>query len=78
MKELINEYKDRMGWSDHSITTILMDYIASTEKSDHNCIPFRDYIEQRALDEEEQVLVYTGLFAGDVLENTENTVNSRS
>jgi len=52
MEELINEYRDRMGWNEHSIMAILMDYVAYAEKPGHKCMPFRDYIEQRALDEE--------------------------
>ena len=50
---LINQYKDEMGWNDQSIISILTDYINHVEGADHLCMPFSEYIEQRA--EEEQL-----------------------
>jgi len=52
MNELLAEYQDRMGWNEQSLLSIMSDYIEYTSKPDHECLPFRDYIENRALEEE--------------------------
>ena len=51
MEELIREYQRTMGWNDQSIISILTDYINHVEGADHVCMPFSEYIEQRAEEE---------------------------
>jgi hypothetical protein len=52
MNELLAEYQARMGWNEQSLLSIMSDYIEHTSKPGHTCMPFKDYVEQRALEEE--------------------------
>ena len=48
----VEAYQARMGWNEQSLINIMSDYIEYTDKPDHKCMPFKDYVEQRALEEE--------------------------
>jgi hypothetical protein len=54
MDELLNEYRERMGWNDESLVIILYDYIQHhTNQSDVE-LTLRNYLKNRA-EEEEQI-----------------------